>query len=348
MQLASLLAAAREHQASDILLSPGSPPALRVDGLLRPVDTPPLDSEAVEALTREVVPASLRGRLAAGATELDFAAVVDGERFRGNAYLRAGVRALALRPIPAKIPSPAQLGLPTQLIELAHRSHGLILFTGAAGQGKTTSQAAILDFINRTTAGHVVTIEDPVEFVHTARRCVVDQREIGSDTPDFATALKYVLRQNPDVILVGEIRDPETASAVLTVAETGHLVLSTVHANDACQAVDRLVDMFPAWGRDQVRLQLGLTLLAIVNQRLVRSRAGRRVLAAELLLGTSAVSKLIRDGRTEQLYGMLDLEVARGMQSMNRVLAHLVADGTVDEAEAARYLVARESQVPQG
>ncbi len=264
-------------------------------------------------------------------------------RYRAHAYRSAAGLCVALRPIPAEIPSPQQLGIPPVLIELARRAQGLVLFTGPAGHGKSTSQASLVDMLNRTSSLHIVTIEDPIEFLHVSQRSIVDQRELATSTHSYADALRHVLRANPDVILVGEVRDPETAAAALTVAETGHLVMSTLHANDAVQAVDRLVDLFPASAHQQIRTQLSMSLLAVVSQRLVRKKEGGRQLAAEILINTTATAKLIRDGKTDQLYSTLELDAASGSQSLNRVLQDQIGRGEILSSELARYAIPRES-----
>jgi twitching motility protein PilT len=354
MRLDAILTASQQHGASDILLSAGSPPALRIDGELHPVEAPPSTGEdvaaAIESLMGPRVLTTLGG--AAGplpgaphpeSYEYDMAIVAHERRFRAHAYRADAGLCLALRPIPASVPTPADLHLPAKLVDLARRPRGLLLFTGAAGHGKSTSQASLVDMLNRTSPLHIVTIEDPIEFVHPSQRSVIDQREVGRTTRSFASALRNVLRENPDVILVGEIRDPETAEAALTVAETGHLVMTTLHSNDAVQAVDRIVDMFPGYAQQQVRTQLSMTLLAVVSQRLVRHRAKGRRLAAELLVNTTATAKLIRDGKTEQLYSHLDIDASQGSKSMNRALSELVDAGEILPTEAARHHVVHES-----
>jgi len=223
---------------------------------------------------------------------------------------------------------------------------GLVLFTGAAGQGKSTSQASLIQFINERQARHIVTIEDPIEYVHVPMRSVIDQREIGRDTPSFAGALRHVLRQTPDVIQIGEMRDLDTMQAAMSIAETGHLVLSTVHTHDAVQALVRIIDAFPEGARAMVRVQLSLTMTAIINQRLIRGTRGDLVLACEVLLNTPAVAAQIRDGHFDQIYSSLELDRASGMQTLNSSLEALVKAGRIDGELAARYLVKRESRRP--
>jgi twitching motility protein PilT len=343
MKLEDLLVEAEQHNASDLLISPGSPPALREAGLIRFIGSQRLTAEQAEALIREVVGKTEWEKLQT-TRELDFPAVHMGHRLRGNAYWRDGAPALALRMIPHAIPTPEQLTLPHVLVDLIQETQGMLLFTGAAGQGKTTSVASLLDYLNRHVSRHIVTVEDPIEFVHASRTSIVDQREVGFDTTSFAEALRHAMRQNPDAIFIGEMRDLETMKAALVVAETGHLVVSTLHANDACQAVDRIVYAFPDGMQPHIRAQLSMVLLAIANQRLVRSKSGRLMLALELLLNNPAVARLIREGKTAQLYGAMEIDRQRGVQTMNEALDALVKRGVVAPTEAARYLSRYESR----
>lgn len=342
MTFSELVKFGAEHNASDIILSPGMPPGIRLNGVLTPAGKQRLDGSAIEQIIRDLVTSDEFDELQK-TRELDFAAVCDGQRFRGNAFWRLDQLGLALRPIASTVPDPVTLGIPQSVIDLTDQSHGLILFTGAAGHGKSTSQASLIERINGRHAYHIVTVEDPIEFVHTSNKSYIEQREVGSDTLTFANALRHTMRQNPDVILVGEMRDRETMQAVLTVAETGHLVFSTLHTNDACQAIDRIIDVFPESGQAQIRTQISLALLAVVNQRLVTSRTGGRVLAAEVLMNTTGVANLIREGKTEQLYSMFDMEGTTHAHSMNRALQDLVDKGLIDAVEAKRHQVLRES-----
>jgi twitching motility protein PilT len=238
--------------------------------------------------------------------------------------------------LPAVVGTPVQLGLPNMLVNLVQRPQGLLLFTGATGQGKSTSQASLVQWLNQNTSKHIITIEDPIEFVHDGQQCLIEQREVGEHVASFTDALRQTVRENPDVILLGEMRDPETVSAALRLAETGHLLISTLHTNDAAQAVDRMVGVFPTDSQEAVRMQLSLTLLGVVNQRLLPSRGGGRVLAAELLLNTFAVGNLIREGRTDQLHNAMELDAESGMVTLTRSLDALVARGMLDPAEADR------------
>ncbi len=344
MKWDELLESAIEREAADILLSPGSPPVLRVKGMILPQeDVPPLTGELVGRVIEGLLPqegiAAFRSN-----HDHDFAVTLKGRRFRGNAFYRNGEPGLALRLLPAVIPTPDALGLPKVLSELVLQPTGLILFTGAAGQGKSTSQAALLHHLNERQARHVVTIEDPIEYVHTPIRSVIDQREVGRDTRTFTSGLRHVLRQAPDVILIGEMRDLDTMQSALSIAETGHLVLSTVHTNDSVQALVRIIDAFPEGARAQVRTQLSLIVTAIVNQRLLKGVDGELVLACEVLVNTPAVAAQIREGHFEQIYSTMEIEQRVGMQTMNHSLESLVQQGKVDPKLAERYMISRESR----
>lgn len=345
MKWDELLETAIARNAADILLSPGSPPMLRIAGELVPQDLTPLTGEVIARVIERIAP---EGALEAlrRTKDLEYATHLGGRRFRCTAYIRGGEPALALRLLPATIPHPADLGLPRVVAELMMNPTGLVLFTGAAGQGKSTSQASLIQFINERQARHIVTIEDPIEYVHAPARSVIDQREVGRDTPSFAGALRHVLRQTPDVIQIGEMRDLDTMQAAMSIAETGHLVLSTVHTHDAVQALVRIIDAFPDGARAMVRVQLSMTMTAIINQRLVRGTRGDLVLACEVLLNTPAVAAQIRDGHFDQIYSSLELDRASGMQTLNSSLEALVKAGRIDAELAARYLVKRESRRP--
>ncbi len=334
--------AAVDHHASDILLSVASVPALRVDGELHSLKTPALTADDMQAGLETLLSEVQRRRLHER-RQLDFVVTAGARRLRGSAIHALGQPSLALRLLPETVPTPAELGLPNALVESLRQPWGLILATGPAGSGKTTTVASLVDLILANRAAHVVTVEDPIEYLHPPRHGIVDQQEVGLDTPSFAAALRQVLRHNPDVIVVGEIRDRETAEAVLTIAETGHLVLSTVHANDAVQALDRIISLFPRDHRDYTHNQLAMVVNAIVNQRLVKGVEGGRVLAAELLRTSSSVAHLIRDGRTNQLHSVLERERANGSQSMNFALEQLVAEQTIRADEARRYVNRLES-----
>jgi twitching motility protein PilT len=340
--LEQLLLTARGQRASDVIITAGSPPTLRIDGLIRMTDSLALDDETTKALVYGILSGEQVRRLEQY-RELDFSITRQGHRFRGNAYWQGGSVAAALRLIPDVIPKPEELGIPEIVVDFVQRPQGLVLVTGASTQGKTTSQASLVDHLNRHVSKHVITIEDPVEFVHTNQFSIVDQRELGSDTLSFAEALRHALRQSPDIIVVGEMRDPETTRAALIAAETGHLVLSTLHTNDACQALDRIIEFFPETEQAQIRAQLSLSLLAVLAQRLVRGKNGRLVMASEILHNTHAVANVIRGGQIYLLYTTMEASGRQGMRTMNQALEELRTRGVITEAESNRYLSVHDS-----
>jgi twitching motility protein PilT len=302
---------------------------IRIDGALRPLDGPPLTAEEAERLVFGVLGERLTAQFRRD-KEVDFSfSWMDRARLRGNAFLQKGTVGLALRAIPFAIPSLEALGAPAVVQEWCRRPKGFVLVTGATGSGKSTSLAAMIDRINSTRALHILTIEDPIEYLHGHKRSAVHQREVGTDTDSFHNALRSALREDPDVVLVGEMRDPESISAALTIAETGHLVFATLHTNDTAQTLDRIVDVFPAEQQPQVRLQLAHTLLGILNQQLVPRIGGGRVAAFEVLVGTPAVRNLIREGKTRQLRNLVSTGQRDGMQTIEACLSDLVANGLV-------------------
>jgi twitching motility protein PilT len=273
--------------------------------------------------------------------ELDFSIQYqDKARFRGNAYKQKSAVGAVFRLIPSVIPSLADLNLPPILEEICLNPQGLVLFTGPTGHGKSTTQAALLDLINTRRRCHIVTIEDPIEYLHVSKKAVIDQREVGEDTHSFTAGLKHVLRQDPDVILVGELRDLESISVGLTVAETGHLVMATLHTNSAIQAVDRMVDVFPPYQQNQVRTQLSFSLLAIIGQRLLPRADGLgRVPAVEILRNLPSVAHLIRDGKTQQIATILETQGKTGMQTMDAALKELYVRGTITREIAIKHML---------
>jgi twitching motility protein PilT len=342
MDLEHLLLTAREQRASDLIISAGSPPTLRVDGLIRMMDGRALDGETTKALLHGILSAEQVRRLELH-RELDFSITRQGHRFRGNAYWQSGSVAAAFRLIPDVIPRPENLGIPEIAVDFVQRPQGLVLITGASSQGKTTTQASLVNYVNRHVSKHIITVEDPVEFLHTNDLSIVDQREVGLDTLSFAEALRHALRESPDIIVVGEMRDPETMRAAFIAAETGHLVLSTLHTNDACQALDRIIESFPETEQAQIRGQLSLSLLAVLAQRLVRGRDGHLVLASEILYNTHAVANAIREGHIHQLYSTMEAGRKHGMWTMNQALEDLHARGVIAETEIKRYVSVHES-----
>ncbi|ABG04131.1 pilus retraction ATPase PilT [Rubrobacter xylanophilus DSM 9941] len=327
-----------EAGASDLHLTAGSPPAVRVDGEVRPLDHPPLTPVATRDLVYDILTDEQRRRLE-NDWELDFSYSVPGAaRFRVNVYFQRGSLGAAFRAIPHEIKGLGELGLPEAVEGLTEKPRGLVLVTGPTGSGKSTTLAAMIDRINETRSGHIMSIEDPIEFLHRHKRCIVNQREVSSDTRSFAAALRHVLRQDPDVILVGEMRDLETISLAVTAAETGHLVFGTLHTQDAPQTVDRIVDVFPPHQQAQVRAQLANALQGIVTQTLLRRRDGRgRVVACEVLVATPGVRNLIREGKNHQLYSAMQTGGKFGMQTLDAALAGLVRRGVVSPEEAGRH-----------
>ncbi|MFO0556768.1 MAG: PilT/PilU family type 4a pilus ATPase [Polyangiales bacterium] len=337
MNLDDLFQLALSKRASDILLSPGAPATLRVEGVLESATNNRLTGAQVDAAASVLLDpeslAKVRERV-----EYSGAADFGGERFRVSAYLRDRSVALALRHVPKSVATPEVLGLPAVMSDLVGRAQGLLLFAGASGQGKSTSQASLIDFLNRTTNRHVVTIEDPIEYVHVSQKCMIDQREIGRDSLSYEAALTHAMRENPDVILVGEMRSREAISAAIMLAEMGHLVLSTVHANDAVQTLHRILHTFSSESRGQVRMQLSLSLIGVLCQRLVLSKEGKLKLAAELLINTPAIAGQIREDRLEQIYNSMELDASSGMITMNHSLQNLVDKGVVDARVAERFM----------
>ncbi|MFE2855697.1 type IV pilus twitching motility protein PilT [Streptomyces lavendulae] len=326
-----------ERGGSDLLLTARSAPFLRVDGALRPVEGAALTEPEVDRLVTGVLGEDLTERFRRE-KQVDFAfSWGEKARLRGNAFVQRGASALALRIIPFDVPSSERLGLPPVAIGWASVPRGLVLVTGPTGSGKSTSLAALLDHVNTHRSVHVLTIEDPIEYLHRHKRSAVSQREVGTDTDSFPAALRAALREDPDVLLLGEMRDPESISAALTIAETGHLVFATLHTNDAAQTLDRIVDVFPAEQQPQIRLQLAHTLVGILNQTLIPRTGGGRVAAFEVLVGTSAIRNLIREGKTRQIRNMVSTGHRDGMQTLESSINGLVAAGTVAYEEAVLH-----------
>lgn len=335
VDLKQILRFAIEKNASDVLLTVGSAPTVRIVGELVQTNLSPLSPEDAKRLAYSVLDSNQIAHFEKE-LEIDFSFRLGSEhRFRGNLYVQSGHVAAAFRLIPREIPSLAELRLPSLLGELALRHQGLILVTGPTGHGKSTTQAAMVDLINEKRRAHIVTVEDPIEFVHENKRCIIDQREVGHDTHSFASALQHVLRQDPDVILIGEMRDIDTIAAALTAAETGHLVISTLHTNDAVQSIDRLLDVFPPHQQGQVRSQTAFTLLAVLAQRLLpRADGNGRIVATELLVNNAGVAHLIREGDTHKVYSVMETHAKVGMNTMDASLKQLYLQGLVTYEEA--------------
>jgi twitching motility protein PilT len=332
--LDELLAAAAARGASDILLVAGTPPVLRINGVLAARAGEPFEAEDVRAHVLPLLePEQMEDLRRRKSVDLGFARPGIG-RFRMNIHHQRGTLAASIRLLPSRIPTLESLHLPASLAKLADRKQGLVLVTGPTGCGKSTTLAALIDLVNRRPA-HVVTIEDPVEYQHANRSAIVEQIEVGRDTPDFAGTLRSVVRQNPDVILVGEMRDAETIATVLTAAETGHLVLSTLHTNDAVQAVSRVLDSFPTANQPQIRQQLSLALAAVIAQQLVPGADGAtRWPAAEIMIATDAIRALVRKGDDHQLRSQISVGRAEGMATMEQSLAELVRAGRITRETA--------------
>jgi twitching motility protein PilT len=330
MTIEELLRETVERQASDLHLGAGEPPALRVHGDLVRTDRPVLTPDTVRSLVNGIMTEAQRTQFEAE-HEVDFAyALTDVGRFRVNVFMQNRGPGAVLRTIPTKIPSLESLNVPPVLKELCERERGLVLVTGPTGSGKSTTLAAMVDAINQTWDGHILTVEDPIEFVHTPKRCLVNQREVGRHTGSFASALRSALREDPDVILIGEMRDLETISLALTAAETGHLVFGTLHTSSAPKTVDRIIDVFPASQQAQIRTMLSESLEAIVSQTLLKKKGGGRVAACEILVGVPAIRNLIREGKLHQIPSMMQTGQRAGMQSLEMAIADLVKRGLVD------------------
>ena len=336
MKIEELLKVLVEKGGSDLHLKFNRPPLMRIKGDLVPSDFPVIAKDGMKAMLYSML-TELQVKKLENERELDFSFFVEGlARFRGNIFHQMGHLGAVFRAIPVRIKTVEELNLPSVLNDLVQRKQGIILVTGPTGSGKSTTLAAMIHRMNETRHDHVITIEDPIEFVHTDKMCVINQREIGYDTKSFSEALKRALRQDPDIILVGEMRDPETISITMTAAETGHLVLSTLHTNDAKQSVDRIIDTFPPEQQHQVRMQLAMTLCATVSQRLVRTADGKgRVAAVEIMINTPTIRKVIEEGKI----GMIDKIMAESaslykMQTYNQHLFQLVKEGIITKEEA--------------
>jgi len=336
VDIVALLTAAHERGASDIHIKVGNHPICRIDGRLRPLtEVPKLDAPAVRVLVHSMMTDEQR-EVFRNTLELDFAYSIPGvSRFRVNVYQQRGSMGAAIRAIPAGVPAIDELGLPEVVKRLAALPRGLVLVTGPTGSGKSTTLAAMIHFINQSRAVHIVTVEDPIEYLHRDINSVINQREVGMDTLSFSNALKHVLRQDPDVILIGEMRDLETISTALTAAETGHLVLATLHTQSAAQTVDRIIDVFPAHQQPQVRMQLSVALEGVLSQTLVPLAGGKgRTAALEVMVCTGAIRNLIREGKTHQIPSLIMSGAREGMQTLDQALRDLVEQGKVTYEDA--------------
>jgi len=336
VQLEELLELLLERGGSDLHLSAGSPPRIRVDGQLVPTDHPKLTPDTSKDVIYSILNNEQIARFEED-LELDFSFGITGMgRFRTNVFLQRGAVGAVMRVIPFDIWPISRLGLNEELIEeICAKPKGLVLVTGATGSGKSTTLASMVDYINRTRTDHIVTIEDPIEFVHRNKQCLVNQREVGTDTRAFPKALRSVLRQDPDVILIGEMRDQETIESALTLAETGHLTFGTLHTSDCIQTINRIVDVFPAHQQQQIRTQLSFTLEAVFCQALLPRRNSRgRVMACEVMVANSAIRGLIRDNKAHQIYSIIQTGAKVGMRTLNQNLFDLYRTGQISFDDA--------------
>jgi len=343
-----------ERGASDLHLTTNSPPMIRLHGELLALAHPPLSTTDTKNLTYSLLTEAQKKKFEEE-SELDFSFGIKGvSRFRGNLYLQKGAVGGAFRMIPHETPQLQALGLPSSVPELTSQPRGLVLVTGPTGSGKSTTLAAMIDKINRERHEHIITVEDPIEFVHEHKGCLVNQREVFADTHSFTQSLKHVLRQDPDIVLIGEMRDLETIEAALVVAETGHLVFSTLHTNSAVQTINRIIDVFPPHQQSQVRAQLSLVLQAVVSQQLIARRDGRgRLLAAEVMIPNAAIRNLIREEKVHQIYSQMQVGQSKfGMQTMSQALIGLVqrnlitpeaALGHATEIEEVRMMLGQQT-----
>src|SRR6186997_1268866 len=339
MDIAELLAFSVKNKASDLHLSAGLPPMIRVDGGVRRINIPALNHKQVHSLVYDIMSDKQR-RDYEEFLEVDFSFEIPGlARFRVNAFNQNRGAGAVFRTIPSQILTLEELACPKIFAELINQPQGLILVTGPTGSGKSTTLAAMVDHINKNEFGHILTVEDPIEFVHTSQKCLINQREVHRDTHGFNEALRSALREDPDYILVGELRDLETVRLALTAAETGHLVFGTLHTSSAAKTIDRVVDVFPAAEKDMVRAMLSESLVAVISQTLLKRNGGGRVAAHEIMIGTPAIRNLIREGKIAQMYSAIQTGAQAGMQTLDQCLQDLVTKGVVSKEEA-RYKAA--------
>lgn len=338
LNMSDLLTLMNEKKASDLHLTPGIAPVLRIDGEVIPTQLEKLVPDVCQRLIYSLLSDSQREKFES-TNELDLSFGIKGiGRVRMNVFRQRGSVAAALRSIPSRIFTFEELGLPPVVYNFMEIPKGLILVTGQTGSGKTTTLASMIDYLNEHRRGHIVTIEDPIEYIHQHKNCIINQREVGTDTSTFASALKYILRQDPDIILVGELRDLETIQAALTVAETGHLVFATLHTNDAAQSINRVIDVFPSHQQSQVRAQLSFVLQGVLSQMLLAHASGKgRVLGVEVLVANTAIRNLIRDQKVEQIATVMQSGGKYGMQTMNSSLVDLYNKRQISYQEAITH-----------
>ncbi len=339
MDISEILTFSKEQDASDLHLSSGEPPIIRVSGDIQKVDMPALTKEDVHTMLYDILNDQQR-KIFEEHKEIDFAIDLKGiARYRVNAFYQSRGEAIVFRTIPTKVLALEELNLPRILADLTKKTKGLVLVTGPTGSGKSTTLAAMMDYVNKNEKAHILTIEDPIEFVYEPDQCLINQRELGTNTRSFANALRSALREDPDVILVGEMRDLETISLAMTAAETGHLVFGTLHTSSAAKTVDRVIDVFPPEQQSQIRTMFSESIIAVITQNLLKKKDGKgRVAALEIMIGTPAIRNLIREGKIAQIPGMMQTGKQFGMQTMDATLVDLFKKGVVSKEDVTPYL----------
>ncbi|MFM9902055.1 MAG: type IV pilus twitching motility protein PilT [Polaromonas sp.] len=335
MKLLDILKAAYEADASDIHLVAGHPPVMRVHTVITPMDLPPLTPELARPFFEQMAPKESQARFEAN-KDADFSFFAEGlARYRVNCHMQRSMLAMAMRMVKTKVPPLEKLNLPEVIVRLTYLPRGLVLVTGDTGSGKSTTLAAMVNYLNENEYGHILTVEDPIEFVHESKKCLINQREVGPHTLSFAAALKSALREDPDAILVGEMRDLETIRLAMTAAETGHLVFGTLHTSSAAKTIDRIIDVFPAEEKEMIRSMLSESLQAVISQTLCKTKDGTgRVAAHEIMLGTSAIRNLIREAKVAQMYSSIQTGNSVGMQTLDQNLTELVKRNVISASEA--------------
>ncbi|HKK05015.1 MAG TPA: type IV pilus twitching motility protein PilT [Gammaproteobacteria bacterium] len=343
MDITELLAFSVKNRASDLHLSAGLPPMIRVDGDIRRINVPPMEHKTVHALVYDIMNDKQRKDYEEF-LETDFSFEIQGmARFRVNAFNHNRGAAAVFRTIPSQILTLEELGCPPVFKDISDAPRGIVLVTGPTGSGKSTTLAAMIDYKNNSEYGHILTIEDPIEFVHESKKCLVNQREVHRDTLGFSEALRSALREDPDIILVGELRDLETIRLALTAAETGHLVFGTLHTSSAAKTIDRIIDVFPAAEKDMVRSMLSESLRAVIAQTLLKKIGGGRVAAHEIMIGTPAIRNLIREDKVAQMYSAIQTGQGTGMQTLDQCLSDMVARGVISKQDARHKAANKES-----
>ncbi len=334
-----LLREAQEYGASDVHISFGRPPFFRIDGKLAPVGEKPIDAQELAVMMEHLLSQNKQhGEILKTSRQVDFSYALEGGlRFRVNVFYHVGQLSAALRLIPSTIQTVNDLNLPPQILQFAEFKQGFVLVVGPAGHGKSTTLAALIEYVNQNRREHIITIEDPIEYLFIDKQAIIDQREVGDDAPSFADAIRVTLRQDPNIIMIGEIRDQESMQTALTVAETGHLVFATLHTNDAGQTIERIIDSFPSEQQQQVRSQLANALSGVISQRLLPWTAGGRIPAVEIMMATTAIRNVIREGNVHQVAGIIQTSSDVGMQTMDTSLQVLVDAGAVRLEDARSY-----------